>query len=197
MEEQLYIIWLFTQLESLNEGDPRTINYKTGLTIRLHPEYTFVKGELTQVKYFSEYQNEDSLVVCVDIQWERNTNGDLLKRIETRKYVIDSESDDIVFGDFVKISEKFYDTVTAAKADTKRRQNIVNNLTAQAEQFGILPFVQTVWRNLDDELSAYIGTGDHSIISEITNYNGSWLEFPSSVPTFTLRQVIIAELTIS
>ena len=194
-----YKIWKLTnyedQLRSTSD-DPRQINYKTGLNTRLHPEYTFDKGELTQVKYFETYGDESSLVLCVDITWERDETKNLTKRTETRKYVIESEGEEIEFGPLTKISEKFYDAVTGAKADVRRRSNIVDNLIARAERFGVLSFVQTMFRSLDDDLNSYKATGDSTVLGDIDTYEGAWLETPVPDTPFTLRQLIIYEMTV-
>ena len=188
-----YKIWEYSILGQPLADDPRTLDYKTGLTTRLHPVMTFAKGELTQVKYFSDYDDESSLILCVDIEWVRE-EGVLKQRVETRKYVLEGEG--IEYGEAVKISVKHYDTVTSAKADVKRRSNIISDLTARAEDFGVLSDVQELFRSLDNELNAYISTGDNAILSKILTYEGQWLETPVPNTPYTLRQVILDGLTI-
>ena len=188
-----YKIWEYSILGQTLPDDPRTLDYKTGLTTRLHPIMAFVKGELIQVKYFSDYDDESSLILCVDIEWVRES-GVLKQRVETRKYVLEGEG--VEYGEAVKVSVKYYDTVTSAKADVKRRSNIISDLTAKAGDFGVLSYVQTLFRSLDNELNAYVSTGDDSVLSKIENYTGKWLETPVPNTPFTLRQLIIAEMTI-
>jgi len=193
--DQQYLIWLYTTHNYVDFADPRTVDYKTGLTVRLHPTLTFNRGELVAVDYCAIHGDPTSLVLRVDIQWDR-VDGVLVKRIETRKYVIESVDGEIEFGDHVKVSEKFYDSVTAAQADVKRRTNIINDLTAKAEAFGVLSYVQDLWTTLDNELNAYKATNNRLILSEINNYEGAWLETPVPDTPFTLRQLIIYELTL-
>ena len=186
-----YRIWQYTTFGEPLSDDPRVINYKTELLLKLQPEYTFESGYLIGVDYYSEYENEESLILTVEIDYDAGTKT----RTTTRKYVLENGE----FGDLVKGGElgiKRYTDSTWETVQMRRRENIVNGLTAQASQFGILSFVQTLWRNLNDELAAYISTGDTSLIEDITKYNGQWLDSPSSIPDFTLRQIIIAELSI-
>lgn len=188
-----YKIWEHSILGQSLADDPTTLDYKTGLTTRLHPVMTFVKGELTQVKYLADYDDESSIILSVDIEWLRE-EGVLKQRIETRKYTIEGEG--VVYGEAVKVSNKYYDVVTSAKADVKRRSNIISDLTARADSFGVLSYVQTLFRSLGNELNAYISTGDDSILGKIETYTGKWLETPVPGTPFTLRQVIISEMTI-
>jgi len=91
---------------------------------------------------------------------------------------------------------KYYNEETWENVQMRRRKNIVDNLSSQAKKFGILPDVQILWRTLSAELSAYIATGDDSLIQSINKYEGLWLDSPSSVPNVDLRKIIIGSLTI-
>ena len=193
---QEYKIWQLTnyedQLKSLSD-DPRTLNYKTGLTEQLFPVYKQKTGYIVQVPYLSEHGNEESIILRSDV-----TYNELEKYRDTvRKFTIITEDGSVQFGDFVKTSRKFYDNQQWEIVQKRRRQNIVDLLTAQAAQFEVLGFVQTLWRTLNAELSAYISTGDDTLIEKIASYDGQWLDAPSSIPGLTLRQVIAGQLIIS
>ncbi len=176
--------------------DPSGLDYKTNLSKRLHPAMTMVKGELVKVEYFRDYDGDayNNKILSVDIDWQRSESGRLVKRTETRQWVVDSE--EVEFGSHVKTTEKHYTPQLAALADARRRKNIVDDLTSQADAFGVLPYVQTMFRSLDNELNAYEKTGDKKIIEKINSYSGAWLDTPVPNEPYTLRQAIIGGLTI-
>lgn len=184
--DQLYKIWALTPLGQVSADDPRAINYKTGLITRLQPEEDFNTGYLTSVKYFEDLSNADSLIVDVSIEY--NEEEKLRKTV--RKYTIEEGT----FGDYVKEGVKTYNQTQWETVQKRRRQNIIDILTANASKFGILPYVQDLWRTLNAELIAYVSTGDKTLIGSIISYEGSWLEYPSDVTGFSLRDAIVYRL---
>lgn len=157
---------------------------------------SMVKGELVKVEYFKDYDGEtySDKILNVDIVWSRDGSGELKKRTEIRKWVIESDGDE--YGDIVKTTEKYYDPQLASLADARRRKNIIDELTSQAKDFGVLSYVQTMFRGLDDELNAYEKTGDTKLIERIGSYSGQWLDAPVPNTEYSLRQAIMGELTI-
>lgn len=188
---QLYKIWELTSAEMSSGEDPRTLNYKTELLFKLHPIYTFNSGYLVQVRYLAEHEDEDSEILNVEFEYDDENKV----RTVTRRYVIESP-ESIEYGDFVKVGTKYYTDVAWERSLTRRRNNIVGDLTANAEALGIISYVQTLWRNLNAELSAYISTGDRSLITEIMEYEGAWLDNQLADSRYTIRQLIVGRLTI-
>lgn len=193
---KVYKIWGLAVSAKPAFSDPSGLDYKTGLSIRLHPDLTMVKGELVKVEYYREYDGENfnDKILTVDIEWSRNDSGKLVKRTETRKWALVSDSEQ--YGDHVKTTEKYYTPQLAALADARRRKNIIDDLTSQAEAFGVLSYVQTMFRSLDNELNAYEKTGDTKLIEKIGSYSRQWLESPVPNTDYTLRQAIMGALTI-
>ena len=186
--DQLYKIWSHvTGVESLQRDNPTSVNYKTQLTTRLHPVYTIDKGYLIKVEYYADHEDADSLILQVDVVYD----DDARSRTTTRQYT--TEHGDL--GDYKKVGVKRYNARQWARVQIKRRQNVIEELTAQAETFGILEFVQDLWRALSSELTSYVNTGDQSLVQSVATYEGAWLESPSSVEGVTLRQAILAQLT--
>lgn len=185
---QLYKIWKYVPgVEHATFVDPRGVNYKTQLLTRLEPAYIIEKGYLVEVKYFADLDDPESLVLTVTFNYDE----ELRQRVSVRKWMIESGEP----GDHVKIGKKRYTSKQWAKVQIRRRENIIEELTSQAEEFGILSYVQTLFRRLAPELNSYVTTGDPSIVEDISKYSGVWLESPSSVEGVTLRQAIIAQLT--
>lgn len=192
-----YKIWFLTDYEENLKSpfdSPFTLDYKTGLNVRLHPRFIIDSGELRRAEYYSSYDGTDynDIILEVDVVWNRNEAGQLFERIETRRWY---NTDDSI-GDHVKVTKKYYNKEMAAKADSRRRSNIVEHMTALADTFGVLAYVQTMFRDLDDSLTSYEKTGDVRIISEIETYEGVWLEVNFPGTPYTLRQVIMSELNV-
>lgn len=197
-----YKIWSLAPHTALASGfdDPRALNYKTGLISSLFAKLSFIKGELLSVKYYKDFDGKEysDLILDVSVTYNRNDGGVLTDRITTRRWTIDGKDEQ--FGDYVKTTQKFYTITQAAVADQRRRSNIVDNLVAKADS-GVVTYVKTMFRNLDNEINSYKSTGDTSIIEKIGNYNGAWLDaiaIPKAVAgnDVTLRQVIIQQLSI-
>lgn len=203
----IYKIWNLTEHEEMlrdTSSSPATLDYKTGLSVRLHPKYELVKGELVKVDYYQDFNEHvfSNKILCVDIEWTRDAQGTLLKRTETRRWTIEHDGEGDVFGPHTKVTEKFYDTKTAALADSRRRRNVVEDMTAQvdymAAMFGkpeLKSYVQTMFRSLDNELNAYEKTGDLKIIEKIGSYSGVWLDMEIQ-PSVTLRMAIMGALAL-
>jgi hypothetical protein len=193
-----YKIWDLVPDASLLGGyldSPAGLNYKTGLKVRLHPKLTFEKGELVSCDYYLGYDGAEysNLIVSVAMQWVRNDSGRLTQRVTTRKWTLETGE----FGPDEKVTIKFYDAKKAAIADTRRRRNIIESMTAQSESFGVLPYVQTMFRSLDDELNAFEKTGDTKLIQKIAAYQPDAVWLAAEVaPNVTLRMAILGQLTL-
>lgn len=196
---------------------PFGLNYKTGLyATRLNPVLDMFRGELMQVKYYANIVEVDGekplftdLILCVDIQWERDANNRLAKRTEVRKWTVGASTDaEPVFGPDTKTTFKVYNQTQAAIADVRRRNNIIEELTARAAEFGAEIPNQKMRRTLDNEMNAYVNTGADAIIGAVYAYvdpdNIPWLEAQTSVLNpetgqmvdLTVRQAIMAQLQI-
>ena len=206
-----YNIWYtvpFDYAPSDFSKKPWSLNYKTGLNHRPHPVIEWTKGEVQFVKYYENYDREtgvySNLLLRVEFDWIRDDNNRLIERRDTRKWTVSGSTDtEPVYGSDVKIGSKIYTTQMSDSADRRRRNNIVNLLIAQAEDFGATVFNQTMFRILNAELFAYLETGDPSLLSAITSYvdpdGVPWLDaqVPNAPAGYTVRMAIVSQLDLS
>ena len=191
----IYKIWDLVPDNVLFSGDddPRSYDFSKGLTVRLHQKLSIESGLLMSVEYYKDYDGETygDLIVKCTIVW--NYEGRLVSRIEKYEWAIKGE--DLSFGPHVKETTKYYNEEQAAVADSRRRENIITELTSLSQSFGVLSYVQTMFRALDNELNAYTKTGDPKIIEKIGAYSGKWLDAPfPDREGVTLRMAIIGQL---
>lgn len=116
------------------DKDFRDVDYKVELNAPLYPKRTFVRGELRQVKWFSD----DSLVneiLRVDIVYTRDLFGFASSRITTRSWVLSDGS----LSPLTKVTRKNYtiNSVDQIIEGKKRRENIVNGVQLPVMQFMI------------------------------------------------------------
>jgi len=190
-----YNIWDLAVDAKPSFYDPRGLDYKTALTTSLFASLHFVKGELLSVQYYSDYDGAEytGLILDVAVTYNRS-EGVLTDRQTVRKWTIESDQDEDVFGPHVKTTKKYYTITQAAVADQRRRSNIVDNLVAKAHP-SVASFVKTMFRNLDNEINSFKSTGDTRLLEKIQTYDGQWLEAPVA-PSVTLRMAILGALSL-
>lgn len=194
-----YRIWKYASNPQPYSSDPRGLDYVRGLTTGVHTYKKYVKGEKVSEEVYVNYDGEtySELLVSVSIEYVRESDA-LKSKTKTYKWALIGEGDKL--GEVEKISHTVYSTTEAAVADQRRRSNIVDNLVAKADP-GVVSYVKTMFRNLDNEINSYKATGDARIIEKISSYDGQWLEviaIPKAIAGIdvTLRQAIIGQLVI-
>jgi len=193
-----YIINKYGPQGHINGDDPRTLNYKTGLTVRLNSEYQFASGRLVQTKWFAPDEQGSYTVhtLTVDNEYTNHPNTQIVDyRTTTRKWVLEDGS----YGDLVKVTVKPYDDRMAKREGSRRRQNIVDDLRDQTTLFGVQSQFLEMFRDLDLDIRAYQDEGDMSLISLVGIYKkgqpeGIWLEANVPGSPYTLRQAIMGAL---
>ncbi len=113
---------------------PVDIDYKTGLKEKLHPRYTYIKGELQKTIYYGTYDESESLeadrfkdpTVRVDIVYERDAMGFARKRTTERYWYYKDGTYDVTLR---KTTTKYYDNTMTIVEGKRRRGNIVTNMT--------------------------------------------------------------------
>lgn len=195
--QERYLIHAYGDQGFVSEDDPRTLNYKTGLTTRLNPVYEFDKGRLVKTEWFApDDQDEYTVhVLTVENEYFDNADGSVNRRITTRKWIVEDGS----FGAFTKVTKKPYSPQLAKREGVRRRTNIVNELRDQTTLFGVQNQFLKMYRDLDLDIRAYVEEDDLSLINLIGVYkqdqpDGAWLETIVPGTTFTLRQAIMGAL---
>lgn len=173
---------------------PSHINFKTGLTIRLHPKRTFVKGELVKVEYFEHYDGEtfENLILFENYVYDRDEDGLAIKRTQTITWLWDDnqESED------KKVTEKYYDKKTQIYEIRRRRENTTDWLQGQANNVHIGHLVKPMVNDITNQIQSFINNGGSVLIDAVANYSAAWLDTPTpNFPQYTFRQYIISELT--
>lgn len=211
MSQLAYKIWGLvdpTFAPADHSTNPEGLNFKTGTHIKPHQVLTMSTGQLDQAMYYchSDGVNYSDELVKVDFTWIRKAVETEDVRLFKREGLISwalaepDEDGNVQWGPHTKLTEKFYNPRTAALADQRRRRNIVDLMIAQVGAFGVLSYVQTMLRSLDNELNAYINTNDRKLVEKIATYSGAWLEVDASphlgLPdgTLTLRDAINGSL---
>lgn len=104
---------------------PTGHDYKAGLSIRLQPKRTTVKGEVVRVDYYVDKELTDK-VLTVEVSYERDPLGFATGRTTTRRWVMEN-------GDYHPNSKVTHKSYTINMEDQiregiRRRQNIVNTV---------------------------------------------------------------------
>jgi len=189
MSDQEYIIYGLLKNPQDAPQDwttiPSHINYKVQIR-RVHPKEDITSGQLGMTEYFKDYNPETSefetLVLAAYFEWVRDVpTGRLVKRVSYRRWARRDGS----LGPKVYDEPKIYATKQQSnRADTRRRKNIVSSLESQAEDFGVLPFVQTMFRNMSAELRSYEDLYDPKLITEIAALTSVWATTDVTVEPF-------------
>jgi len=191
---------------------PEYINYKTGVP-RLHPVEDVFRGELVQVKYFKDFDEDteeySNLILCVEFEWERDSRNRLKRRIATRKWTTRTSTDENpVYGPHVRVDRKHYNKKKSRIADIRRRENIVEELTARASEFGAEIPNQKMRLALDHSFGPYIDTGNPQLVQDVQDYvdpdGVPWLEAETEIYVpeqditiaLTVRDAIKAQLSL-
>lgn len=197
---------------------PIDIDYKTGLTAKLHPVYTYVKGELQNVEYYGVYDESEPVesdrfkepVVSVDITYERDSLGFAKKRTTNRSWYQKNGS---INKNKKKTTKKYYDNNMTIVEGKRRRGNIVNNMTLPI--MGMLIQTELIKpdttfttqesliiegrRWLASHKPAFIDFVDDSnptISTEIANDTTSWLDNVIDGEGTTIRDYMLNELNV-
>ena len=105
----LWVVWNYApnQIGLEHFHNPQGLNYKTGLTRRLHPVDTIVRGELVSRVYYADRVEDEYItpVVRESTTYVRDDSGNAI----SRTMIIEWMSDQDQWG-FAKSMVKFYDT---------------------------------------------------------------------------------------
>lgn len=189
---------------------PDYVNYKTGLTRRLHPKHEIVKGELQKTTYYVDLtigeDNQETFetpVLEVSFVWNRNENGFVYSRESTIQYYFE----DGTLSEETKYMIKGYNYEQAIKEAKRRRQNIVDamELSILALMRQILPeytpaeiiqFGREWMTTNSHNINNYIQVGDTRIMNDIANDVTFWMRLEIPVLNVTIREYILNELTV-
>lgn len=184
------------------------LNFKTGLSSRLHPKKTFVKGELQEViHYRSATINPDLTktyedpVVRETFAYLRSGAGFAIMRTHTIEWMDFN-------GEWAlsKVQEKFYDEADVLREAKTRRQNVADFtmmgmiflLDQTVPEDAGTPNVnkgRALWQAHKDSIDLYIDAGIRDIETEIGNDVTAWLDNPIG-PGVTIRDWTLNELDI-
>ena len=107
--------------------DHRVIDYKGGLTTRLHKKLTTIfRGEVRKIEYFKD-STETNLVLDVNVSYNRTGNGLATDRTTTRTWY----KKDGTAHPLTKVTVKEYDSLNQMMEGRRRRTNVISILTIQ------------------------------------------------------------------
>ena len=98
---------------------PLEHNYVIGLTTKLHPKRTLIKGELKEISWYAD-DSETDLILKVDVDYNRDSLGFALSRTTTRTWY---REDGTAHPD-QKITSKTYDDLDQINEGVRRRGNL-------------------------------------------------------------------------
>ncbi len=186
-----------------------TVNYKTELNTRLHPQHTVVDGELQTTMYYAEGTLTASgsveytdPVIKVSFVWNRNPLGFVYERNSKIEYYLE----DGTIGEDTKETQKFYSNDEAISEGKRRRQNIVDSITLPVmsmmlktipEDDGVVIQKGRVFlKKHQASFSAFINESNNQIIADIVASEELWLNNPINDQLTTIRQYILSKLSI-
>lgn len=187
---------------------PYDIDFKKAVNGRLHPKYTFFKGELREIIYYEKYTPGDlamqtpevfeNAIVKESFTYFRDQLGFVIKRIQNITWFRfdDSEGDS-------KIKEKFYNPVSSNSEVVRRRQNNIDNIsvvvsTWSVGETGSLQRARDLFFAKIEAVDFYIKTGDLLLQNAIQNDSTPefvWLD-DEIKPGVTCRAYIVNELSL-
>lgn len=186
-------------------------NYKTGLSISLHPNRTFNAGELDQVDWYADKEQTD-LVISVVISYTRDTLGFALSRTTTRTWYNEMGQ----AASPQKITEKIYENDPVLQMDEgkKRRRNLVSivNTYTLGYMLATTPAkvnedeVTRQWRVLNDgkkflsqyksEYTSFVEDSLPEILDVIKDGTEYWWDNVIDADGTTIRDYVYNELNI-
>ena len=204
----MYKIWKYVR-EGVQEDEeqiPFDINYKTGLTIRLHPMRTFVKGVLIEVCYhLNASKNSDGSVsydepiIREQFEYVRDAATFAQSRIQTIEWY--DENGEI--GPDKKELVKVYEPVEGITEGVRRRTNVIDQLkidliglalgTGNAANVPVaIGLGREIFDQLVKEIQAYIETNDFALATALQNVDlFPWLNSIIPGTPITVRAYIL------
>ena len=190
---------------------PMGLNYKNGLTTKLHSKRYFTQGELQKVEWYANPDLTD-LVLIVDIQYKRDSLGFASERITTRTWINEDESE----ASPKKITKKVYsnDTLSQIEEGIKRRGNIVKGLQmpvlgsmlatiptnegeSEPERQGrVLLMGRRFLATYKKEFTLFIEDSNKEIKEQLKLANDYWLNNVIDANGTTIRSMLLKELSI-
>ena len=207
MEDKHYKIYRYCESAVHPEDEaPVDVNYKTGLTTRLHPVLTWSRGRITEVGMYAsaslnaqgEVEGTD-LVVKETFSYTDDASGLARHRLMTITwYTEDGEAGQ------VKHREKYYNNADSRTEGRRRRRNVIDQISikvvgmvAATEQvdFATAIGMCTPWMDAKVvEVSMYIETAADGLKQAIINDTSSeWLN-NLLAPGVSIRGYLIGEL---
>ena len=187
------------------------IDYKTGLSIRLHPKKTFIQGELQSVEYYSAFDGTtySDLVLKVDIVYTRDALGFATTRTTTRTWYY---TDDTIV-DVPKVTIKHYnDALDRIKEGKRRRANLIdiliNNVMGlmletmipgqAADATAVIQTGRDFMKTHQIDITAFVQESHTDFKDSVTAASDAWLSnTPASIGgSTTIKDYITTELTI-
>lgn len=129
-EKPYKIYEYYPDIDVYRKNVPLSINFKTGLSVRLHPVRTFVLGEMVECVYYASMTDGVPSDPVVKETWEytRDGTGYAVSRLQKLFWYYD---DGVLDEREHKIMEKYYDTLLDRRSESYRR--LKNQTTAASE----------------------------------------------------------------
>jgi hypothetical protein len=205
-----YKIWRYS-----NVGSPLTLDYVTGLKIKLHRKSTIVKGECTKEEFYVNYNGTtySDLIVKEEHLFARDALGFAASRTTTVTWYLEDGTPSTS----TKTWTKYYSNLEKIDEGKIRRGNLVDNL--QMPCIGLISIAMIGTPNattavilegrrfLADykiEFDNFIGASDKTILACLNDSNHekyisvgeySWIDTMTPYG-MTIRQYLVNELTI-
>lgn len=216
MEEKEYQIYQYVMWNPAQRWKPPWgVDYKTGLDRRLHPEHTFIKGELQKTVYYEQVTlNPDGSqtfaipVLQVEFVWHRQpvTTFVYLRESTICWYFVDGTLD--TDASHAKRLQKFYNNDESIKEGIRRRANIVDSL--KLTNFGLLQLVLPdatdgdiidlgrQWlEEYSETLRNYIDAGDiQGLVDRMGKDTTYWMRMEIPGAGITIAQYLSNEVTL-
>lgn len=182
---------------------PGHIDYKTGLTTRLHPVHELAKGELQKTVYYAVTDGVTFSIPVLQVTfvWHRDANGFIMRRDSEITYYMNDGSLSVE----TKQMQKYYNEQESIDEGRRRRRNIVNdiNLTVvglmqmtinDKTDDEILQMGRDWYATNKDDIDNFVETSEQTIRSKILVDVTWWMS--NVVPNtggLTIREIVYSK----
>jgi hypothetical protein len=217
-----YKIWDYVVDPPVGHHPPIDLDYKKGLSVRLHDKKTYVKGEMTLKEYYEGASADPvtgeisytNLILKEENVYTRDVAGFAVVRQQTITWVREDES----YGPHQKITLKYYSGIDKIQEGKTRRGNLMDSLMMDVANMMLANATVAKGSALDpaeietelqrgrdmlteyeDGFAAFISHSDKGVLTSVTNdVNHSFLNdnVPGSNPVITIRDYVVNEMTI-
>lgn len=187
---------------------PTTIDYETGLDVRLHPVFTWDKGRILRKEWHASFSLDANgeevgtdLIVSEDFVYTEDASGLARSRTQSITWYYEDGTPGSS-----KVRAKVYGNAASRTEGRRRRRNVIDNMsigvvgmyaaTTPCDLGTAIAATKPYISALASEVSLYIEDGSTALATAIsTDVVTAWLDNVIAAPSTTIRHYILGELS--